>query len=84
MANRFRQRVFSKQGRKTFWFGGVFTRSTLGSASSKQLTQSLNAGALALRPFTIVRTRGVWQTGTDQQSADELQEIALGMTVVSD
>ena len=84
MANRFRSRVFASKGRKTFWFSGVFVEATIGGANQALLFTSLNAAALALRPFTIVRTRGFWSIRTDQQSADEIQEMAMGHIIVTD
>ncbi len=45
---------------------------------------SLNAAALALRPFTIVRVRGMLSIISDQVAAAEEPFGALGMAVVSD
>ncbi len=45
---------------------------------------SLNAAALALRPFTIVRSRFEIDLRSDQAAAIELQRVGLGMAVVSD
>jgi len=69
--------------RKTTWFSAVFTVNTLASGSPIVLT-SLNAAALALRPFTIVRTRGALLIASDQEAADEQQRVAYGEAVVSD
>ena len=44
----------------------------------------MNAAALALRPFTIVRTRFQIMVTSDQVIASEDQGGALGMAVVSD
>ena len=44
----------------------------------------LNAAALALRPFTVVRTRANLIIRSDQQAASELFEVAYGETVVSE
>jgi len=45
---------------------------------------SLNAAALALRPFTIVRTRMELQLRSDQAAAIEFQRASFGLAVVSD
>ena len=79
----FRQNLV-RQGRKTFWFAGAFTNVNLPSASSSSLITSLTAGALALRPFTIIRTRGIWGVRSDQVSVDENQFVGYGSIVVSD
>ena len=84
MANRFRQRVQARVGRKSFWFAGTFAEFTTASANSSNLALQLNAAALALRPFTIIRTRGIWSIRGDQETVDELQETALGCILVSD
>ena len=47
-----------RSGRKSFWFSGLHTRTTLAAASTATLVTELNAAALALRPFTVIRTRG--------------------------
>ncbi len=79
----FRQRMVAS-GRKTFWFSGTEVRTTLASASSVAIQTSLNAGALALRPFTIVRTRGYIAVRSDQSAAAEDQNWGYGQIVVSD
>ncbi len=79
----FRQRLV-RQGRKTFWFNGAWTNTNLASANSAAIVVSLNAAALALRPFTIIRTRGVWGVRSDQISVDENQFVNYGSIVVSD
>ena len=84
MANRFRQRVQARVGRKSFWFAGSFSETTLAGPGSTNLVQELNAAALALRPFTIIRTRGFWSIRGDQETVDELQEAAFGCIIVSD
>ncbi len=69
--------------RETFWLSGTGTFTTMGSAQSVLVT-SLNAGALALRPFTIVRTRGWFHARSDQVAAVENWDCAYGIAVVSD
>jgi len=54
------------------------------AAGSILFDQSLNATALALRPFTVVRTRGELWVRSDQIAANELPFGALGFCIVSD
>ncbi len=72
--------------RKTLWIGSSdvtsFTTLALGSAV---LAQSLNAAALALRPFTITRTVGLLCVVSDQSASVEIGPFgAMGMAVVSE
>ncbi len=69
--------------RETLWFTGVFASTTL-AASTAVLVSTLNAAALALRPFTVVRTRGVLMIESDQEAANERTRAAFGAAVVSD
>jgi len=71
------------QRRKTAWLSNppaLFTFTTSGGT----LLGSLAAGALLLRPFTIVRYRGVLQVTSDQIANTEDQVGAYAMAVVSD
>ena len=72
--------------RKTLWldFAQVFAGTTTIAAAMALLASSLNAAALALRPFTIVRTRGLWFINSDAINAREEPFGALGFAVVSD
>ncbi len=70
--------------RETLWFFGQGARVTLTAASQAVVVTTLNAAALALRPFTIVRTRGLLRVESDQVAATERQDIAYGHCVVSD
>jgi len=82
-----RNRTFVRGGRarrETLWIAGLFGRDTLASASTAVLAASLNAASLALRPFTIVRVRGVLRLMSDQDAITEDQVAAYGMAVVSD
>jgi len=54
------------------------------AAGVSTLILSLNAAALALRPFTIIRTRGTMFVHSDQAAASEIYGNALGAAVVSD
>ena len=74
---------FISSGRKTFWLGGIFSQSQrVGSLSASVMT-TLNAGALALRPFTIVRTRGYIHITSDQVAASEDYSGVYAHSVVS-
>ena len=70
--------------RESVWFTIPFATVVLGTAGSVILLGSLNAAALALRPFTVVRTRGIWYNQSDQTGALELYATSLGYAVVSD
>jgi len=70
--------------RETLWLFMDETVTSLAAANSAALIISLNAAALALRPFTIVRTRGAWYVESDQSAAGESQHVGLGYAVVSD
>ncbi len=86
MAIRFkglRARMIS-QKRTTFWLSATAITDTLSTASTAAILTTLNAAALALRPFTIVRTRGYWHIHSDQGAATEVQEAAYGRIIVSD
>ena len=71
------------QKRLTSWFQFQPTRTTL-TASGGTILFSLNAAALAIRPFTVVRTRFQVGIESDQIGADETQFGAVGVAVVSD
>jgi len=73
-----------KNRRSTLWFSGVESRTNITTVSTAVLLTSLNAAALALRPFTVVRTRGVISLKSDQSIATEDQLAAYGECVVSD
>ena len=73
-----------KSVRETLWFGVSEGRATLGAASTAVLTNSLNAAALALRPFTIIRTIMHVSLKSDQTGAIENYDAAIGACVVSD
>ena len=84
MARRF-VRAPLKQGqrRQALWIGLSVAPVAVG-AGAKVLVASLNAVALALRPFTIVRTRFFMQIESDQSIASELARGVTGMIVVTD
>ncbi len=43
--------------RETIWFGQTETQTVLAAANTAAILTSLNAAALALRPFTIIRSQ---------------------------
>jgi len=68
--------------RETSWFG--FPPAETGLAGSSVLVFTLTAAALALRPFTIVRTHVELSLRSDQAAAIERQFGGFGIAVVSD
>ncbi len=54
------------------------------TATGGTITNALNAAALALRPFTIVRSIFNLYIRSDQEAAAEFQDAAFGLAVVSD
>ncbi len=78
--------VYRKGGarRDTFWVPALVDSTTLASANSAAITASPSAALLALRPFTIIRTRGYIYARSDQTAALEDWQVALGHCVVSD
>jgi len=69
--------------RESAWLAGVEVQSAIG-AGGAVLISGLNALALALRPFTIVCTRGYLWLRSDQIIATEDQTVYYGNAVVSD
>ena len=85
MARNFRnQRPTRGKARETLWIGGAMVTTTLAAASTAALVTSLPAGILALRPFTIVRTRGFWHLRSDQLAGSETYGCHYANCVVSD
>ncbi len=68
--------------RETSWIAIGASSTALTSAAA--LVASLNAAALALRPFTVVRTYLEVQYRSDQSGASESSLGAIAMAVVSD
>lgn len=68
--------------RKTLWIGGSFVDTQIAAASGSVLVTQLSASALALLPFTIVRTRGFVFFRSDQQAASENPSGSYGVIVV--
>ena len=60
------------------------TATTLAGGSGAVILNSANAALLSLRPFTVVRVRGILHLSSDQAGAPEQQAVAMGLCVVSD
>jgi len=85
MARRFtRSRGRSGAPRETEWASIAVIEATLGGSPTAVLAASLNAAALLLRPFTVVRTRGIMHVISDQAASTETYGVAMGLAVVSD
>ncbi len=82
-----RSGVFRRGGavvrRQSLWLFLTPTRTTLSAANSAVLSNSLSAAALALRPFTVVRSRGTMHLESDQSAASEFYQCSSGLCVVS-
>ena len=72
-----------RQKRLSLWFDFQPVSATFTGAGGT-IIASLNAAALALRPFTIVRTRFLVSVISDQITASENYAGAVGVAVVSD
>ena len=72
------------QRRLTSWFQFIPTDTNFTGATGGTVLFTLNAAALALRPFTIVRTRFALLFRSDTEAASEAAAGAFGMAVVSD
>ncbi len=89
MANRVssRSRTFVRGGvarRETQWISIPAAFDTLAASAAAVLSSSLNAVALALRPFTVVRTHLNLLVISDQGGASEFYIGNVGFAVVSD
>jgi len=81
---RSRGRVATRARRKTTWLSGLDNGVMQNLAAGGTLFySSLNAAALALLPFTIVRLRGLITVQSDQEAADEEGILGVGKAVVS-
>ena len=74
-----------RQGRRreSVWLAFAPAKTTL-ALGTAVLTGVLNSSALALRPFTIVRTRGLIRIQSDQAANTEQQWVAYGHIVVKE
>ncbi len=70
--------------RESLWLFIDTVESALTGAPTAVLSNSLNAVALALRPFTVIRVRGVMHVRSDQVAATQTFGVDLGFAVVSD
>jgi len=78
-------RVFrgGKSRRETFWIQLAESTTTL-AVGTPVVFSGFDADVLALRPFTIVRNRGVLHLASDQISASEVSCAVMAFAVVSD
>ena len=70
--------------RETVWFTFPFASASISASATAALMYSLNAAALDLLPFTIVRSRFRWLCVSDQSAATEAFIGNFGFAVVSD
>ena len=82
MARRTRS-VIRPAPRTKVWIGAGIAQVVI-TGGAATLFSSLNAIALALRPFTILRTRMVISVQSDQVSASEFASGVFSMQVVTD
>ncbi len=83
MARGRRTHVVGRSDRQPVWFGINLQVTTVPGASAI-LIGSLNAAALLLRPFTVVRTHILVSWSSDQVAASEISNGAFGTIVVSE
>ena len=69
--------------RETLWLTIPMNTNTIAAGSTAVLSQALAAAALALTPFTIVRTHLYWHMCSDQVAASEIFGANVGFAVVS-
>ena len=79
-----RSRSFSRPPPRTKMWIGAGVGDTVISAATKSLISILSAGALFLRPFTILRTRMLIYWVSDQQTGTEQSFGTYGRIVVTD
>ncbi len=70
--------------RETLWIDDPTVEGTMGGAPTALIFSSGSAALLALRPFTVVRVRGIMMIRSDSLAANETFGVDLGMCVVSD
>ncbi len=77
-------RGFTRPAPKTkIWIGADTAVGNL-TSNAKTLIAELNAAALALRPFTVLRTRVEWNFRSDQVVANESPTGSIGMIVAKE
>ncbi len=83
MARRSRSRFVRPPARTVMWIGaGIGSASIVASADA--LISSLSAGALLLRPFTVMRTRMMIGFSSDQIAVQERPQGTYGKIVVTE
>jgi len=70
--------------RETLWADVVASRTGIAAAGTAVLINVTGAGLLALRPFTVIRTRGEFLVQSDQSAATEFYIGRVAAAVVSD
>ena len=80
--SRSRARFVRPAPRTKMWIGAGVGSTAL-AASTKILVSTLSAGALLLRPFTVLRTRQLIAYRSDQSSAAEAPFGSYGKVVVT-
>ncbi len=70
--------------RETHWVGEPFSTTTIASTNGVAIISSLTAVGLALRPFTVIRSRGYIHVESDQDAVTERYGAAVGYCVVSE
>ncbi len=83
MAHRRSSRFIRPAPRTKMWIGSGVGVTTL-TASTKALISTLSAGALLLRPFTILRVHMDILYASDQDTATETPRGSYGKIVVTD
>ena len=76
-------RFAGKPRRETVWFQFTPAASSLATTGSA-IFFTLNAAALALRPFTVVRSHFLFSQRSDQLAVTEVSFVGYGIAVVSD
>ena len=70
--------------RETVWLGFAATDTNLATASTAVGFSGYSAATLALRPFTIVRTRFILFARSDQRAATEVYGVSVGLSIVTE
>ncbi len=78
-----RTRFIRPPPRTKMWIGAGVGSTTV-AANAKQVIETYTAGALALRPFTILRTRMFVNIESDQSTASERPQGDYGRIIVTD
>jgi len=73
-----------RQVRETIWLFFPFASNAVTASATAVQQYALNAAALALRPFTVVRTIFNWSVISDQSAASESYIGNFGLCVVSE